>query len=150
MMRRATVALAAMVFTTGTAFAQSDINRGTTDVSNQNPNQAEPIPVNAEPPSATSETASAQPGESAPTAEAAPVPGSTGHMVPTPGIGIPDGRMGLQDQVTPIGQEAAAFHNNWLLTLCVIISVFVLALVTVTALALAVRAVERKEYVLEQ
>ena len=48
--------------------------------------------------------------------------------LPTPGIGQPDGRMGLQDQVTPIGEEAASFHNNWLLPLCAIISVFVLVL----------------------
>jgi cytochrome c oxidase subunit 2 len=122
------LALAAAAMVPGSALAQSDVNRGTTDVSAQNPNQAEPNPVGDAPASATSATASAQPGESAPTADAAPVPGSTGYMVPTPGIGIPDGRMGLQDQVTPIGQEAAAFHDNWLLTLCAIISAFVLAL----------------------
>ena len=33
--------------------------------------------------------------------------GSVGHMIPTPGIGMPDGRKGLQDQVTPIGQRGA-------------------------------------------
>ncbi len=47
---------------------------------------------------------------------------------PTPGIGVPDGRLGLQDQVTDIGQQAAAFHDYWLLTLCVAMSVLVLAL----------------------
>ena len=120
------IALAAAAMTPA-ALAQSDVNRGTTDVSAQNPNQAEPNPMGVEPASATSATASATPGEAAPTAEA-PVPGTTGNMVPTPGIGVPDGRMGLQDQVTPIGREAAAFHDNWLLLLCVIISVFVLAL----------------------
>jgi len=52
-------------------------------------------------------------------------------MIPTPGIGEPDGRKGLQDQVTPIGKEAAAFHNNWLLTLCALISVLVLILLVV-------------------
>ena len=36
--------------------------------------------------------------------------------------------MTLQDQVTPIGREAASFHDYWLLPLCAIISVFVLAL----------------------
>ena len=61
-------------------------------------------------------------------AQPAIVYGSVGHAIPTPGIGEPDGRKGLQYQVTPIGEEAAAFHNNWLLTLCAIISVFVLAL----------------------
>ena len=51
-----------------------------------------------------------------------------GHMMPTPGIGEPDGRKGIQVQVTPIGEEAAAFHNNWLLPLCAVISIFVLVL----------------------
>jgi len=54
--------------------------------------------------------------------------GSVGHAIPTPGIGEPDGRKGIQTQVTPIGQEAAGFHNNWLLPLCAVISVFVLVL----------------------
>jgi cytochrome c oxidase subunit 2 len=41
---------------------------------------------------------------------------------------MPDGSKGLQPQVTPIGEEAASFHDYWLLPLCAIISVFVLAL----------------------
>jgi cytochrome c oxidase subunit 2 len=49
-------------------------------------------------------------------------------VAPTPGIGEPDGRMSLQDQVTPIGEEAATFHDYWLLPLCAIISVIVLGL----------------------
>jgi cytochrome c oxidase subunit II len=61
-------------------------------------------------------------------AQPAVVPGSVGHMIPTPGIGEPDGRKGIQYQVTPIGEEAAAFHNNWLLLLCAIISIIVLGL----------------------
>jgi cytochrome c oxidase subunit 2 len=63
-----------------------------------------------------------------PAAEPAIVPGSTGHAIPTPGIGEPDGRMGLQDQVTPIGREAADFHDYWLLTVSAAISIVVLAL----------------------
>jgi cytochrome c oxidase subunit 2 len=59
---------------------------------------------------------------------AAVVPGSVGHAIPTPGIGEPDGRKGIQDQVTPIGEEALGFHNYWLLPLCAIISAFVLVL----------------------
>ena len=47
---------------------------------------------------------------------------------PTPGIGVPTGGKGIQQQVTGIGREAAGFHNNWLLLLCAIISLFVLAL----------------------
>lgn len=57
-----------------------------------------------------------------------------GHMHPTAGVGVPDGRKGIQMQVTPIGQEASAFHNNWLLPLCAIISVFVLGLLVWTIL----------------
>ena len=53
-------------------------------------------------------------------------------MIPTPGIGEPDGRMGLQDQFTPIGEEAAAFHDGPLLWLCAIISAFVLLLLLYT------------------
>jgi cytochrome c oxidase subunit 2 len=57
-----------------------------------------------------------------------PVAAALPTVAPTPGIGEPDGRMGLQDQVTPIGHEAAGFHNNWLLLLCAIICVVVLLL----------------------
>jgi cytochrome c oxidase subunit 2 len=49
-------------------------------------------------------------------------------MIPTAGIGEPDGRKGIQLQVTPIGEEAATFHNNWLLPLCALISIVVLGL----------------------
>jgi cytochrome c oxidase subunit 2 len=52
-------------------------------------------------------------------------------VAPTPGIGEPDGRMALQDQVTPIGEEAAAFHDYWLLTVCAGICLFVLALLLI-------------------
>lgn len=53
-------------------------------------------------------------------------------MIPTPGIGEPDGRKGIQYQATPIGEEASSFHNNWLLPLCAIISIFVLGLLVWT------------------
>jgi cytochrome c oxidase subunit 2 len=66
--------------------------------------------------------------DSAATKSAPIVYGTVGHMIPTPGIGEPDGRKGIQEQVTPIGHEAASFHNRWLLTICAIISVIVLAL----------------------
>lgn len=46
----------------------------------------------------------------------------------TVGIGQPDGRMGLQDQFTPIGEEAAWFHNWILMPAITIISIFVLIL----------------------
>ncbi len=47
--------------------------------------------------------------------------------------------MGIQDQVTELGQEPASFHNNWLLTLCVVISLFVLALLVWTIVTLPPR-----------
>jgi len=47
---------------------------------------------------------------------------------PTPGIGMPVGGKGIQEQVSSIGREAAGFHNNWLLWLCAIISMVVLGL----------------------
>jgi cytochrome c oxidase subunit II len=50
------------------------------------------------------------------------------RTVPTPGIGQPDGRMNFQDQVTPIGEEAAWFHNVILLPLITAISLLVLVL----------------------
>jgi len=82
----------------------------------------------ATPPAGTAQTAG-KPDAATPPAV---VPGTVGHMLPTVGVGEPgDGRMGIQDQVTPIGREAVAFHNNWLLTLCAIISVFVLALLVI-------------------
>jgi cytochrome c oxidase subunit 2 len=101
----------------------------------------------------TPATAIAQGAEAAPQATAAPAPAGAGvpadaaatpadaaapaapaidHVAPTPGVGVPDGRMGLQDQFTEVGEQAAGFHNNWLLTLCVIISLFVLVLLVYT------------------
>ncbi len=53
-------------------------------------------------------------------------------MAPTPGIGEPDGRMGLQDQFTELGQRAANFHNGPLLWMCGLISLFVLVLLGFT------------------
>ena len=72
------------------------------------------------------------PADAAAAPAATPAAPAIDHVAPTPGIGVPDGRMGIQDQVTELGAEAAAFHNNWLLTLCVIISLFVLALLAYT------------------
>jgi cytochrome c oxidase subunit 2 len=82
-----------------------------------------PAAATATPPAGTAQDA-AKPDAAQP----AVVPGTVGHMIPTPGVGEPDGRKGIQLQVTPIGEEAAAFHNNWLLLLCAVISIFVLGL----------------------
>ena len=51
---------------------------------------------------------------------------------PTPGIGVPDGRKGIQDQVTELGREAQGFHDGPLLILCAVISLFVLLLLGYT------------------
>ena len=50
------------------------------------------------------------------------------QATPEPGIGQPDGRAALQDQFTPIGQEAAWFHDWILMPAITIITLFVLAL----------------------
>ena len=62
---------------------------------------------------------------------ATPAP-SIDYAAPTPGIGVPDGRKGIQDQVTELGQKAEAFHDNWLLLMCAVISIFVLGLLVWT------------------
>ena len=89
------------------------------------------------PGSPTSEKAVAQqPGGTADPAAnsaAAPATAAAGPITPpTPGIGVPDGRKGLQDQVTEIGERAANFHNGPLLWMCALISLFVLGLLGYT------------------
>lgn len=64
----------------------------------------------------------------APSAEATDVPAYSSSLSPKEGVGQPDGRMGIQDQVTPIGREAEGFHNNILMPAIVIITLIVLAL----------------------
>ena len=59
---------------------------------------------------------------------AAPAAATIDRTAPTPGIGQPDGRMGLQDQVSTIGEEAAWFHDVLLLPVVTIITIFVLLL----------------------
>jgi cytochrome c oxidase subunit 2 len=55
---------------------------------------------------------------------AAPIP----QTLPTPGIGLPDGRIHLQDQVTEVGQDAAWMHDIVLMPIITLICLFVLAL----------------------
>ena len=80
---------------------------------------------------AAAQTPAAAPMTAAATTAVAPAaakPAGPTDVIPTPGIGMPDGRIGLQDQVTSIGNEAANFHNHWLVPLCFAISIFVLLL----------------------
>ena len=53
-------------------------------------------------------------------------------VLPEKNIGVPTGGKGIQEQVTDIGRYAAGFHNNWLLLLCALISLFVLGLLAYT------------------
>ena len=92
-------------------------------------------PASAPAQSAAAAPTPAPPGGTAqnpasPDAATAPAgaPAGIGVMAPTPAIGEPNGAKGIQPQVTPIGEEAAGFHDNILLPLCVAISIFVLAL----------------------
>jgi cytochrome c oxidase subunit 2 len=83
----------------------------------------------AAPQAATTSAAPAAADTAAPaTTTAAPV----AVTAPTPGIGQPDGRFGLQDQVTDLGQRAANFHDGPLLWMCALISIFVLILLGYT------------------
>ncbi len=72
----------------------------------------------------------AAPADAAATANeaAAEAPAAPEALAPTPGIGQPDGRYGLQDMVTPIGEEAVWFHDVILLPVIFAISIFVLFL----------------------
>src|SRR5690606_23145903 len=56
-------------------------------------------------------------------ATAAPAP-----LAPTPGLGQPDGRLGIPDQVSTIGHEAAWLNDHVLLPVAVGISMLVMAL----------------------
>lgn len=104
---------------------------------------AEPkMPAAADAISARSQADPAQPQDaSAPDADGAaatPAAEAAAPLVssnrPVEGIGQPDGRMGLQDQFTPIGEEAAWFHDVILMPVITLISLFVLALMAWVAI----------------
>jgi cytochrome c oxidase subunit II len=97
-------------------------------------------PASAEPagrPDAVAPTAAPAEGQTAVPAGSlgvtTPAAQAFDHAPAATDIGVPiEGGKGIQEQVTPIGHEAAAFHNNWLLLLCAIISMFVLGLLVYT------------------
>ena len=105
---------------------------GLTPAAAQGPAGAPTPAATAAPATATPPAGTAQNPDKPDPAQAPIVYGSVGHVIPTPGIGEPDGRKGIQYQVTPIGERAAAFHNGPLLWLCAIVSIFVLLLLTYT------------------
>jgi len=64
---------------------------------------------------------------------AAPAAAATPAIAADAEFGVPrPGALGIQEQVTELGREAANFHDYWLLTLCAVISLFVLALLAYT------------------
>jgi cytochrome c oxidase subunit 2 len=83
-------------------------------------------------PTAPASTAAQPAPEAGAPAAAAPAAAPVQVTPPTPGIGHPVGGKGIQEQVTGIGRQAAGFHNNWLLLLCALISLFVLGLLGYT------------------
>jgi cytochrome c oxidase subunit 2 len=100
------IALAAMGLTPAAASAQAPAGSSTP-----------PATTTAAPAAATTNAAAATPAP------------SIDYAAPTPDVGMPvPGSKGIQTQVTALGEQAKSFHNDWLLTLCVVISLFVLAL----------------------
>jgi cytochrome c oxidase subunit 2 len=101
-----------------------------------------PAVASAQAPQATTASAAAQPqaasaasaatDATANAATPAPAP-AIDYAAPTANVGMPTpGGEGIQPQVTQLGQRAADFHNHWLLLMCAVISVFVLALLVWT------------------
>jgi cytochrome c oxidase subunit 2 len=93
----------------------------------------------AAPPQAISAPAATAPAAAAPAstdaaAAATPAPApSIDYMAPSADVGVPTpGRKGVQEQVTAVGQQAADFHDHWLLVMCFAISIFVLGLLGYT------------------
>ena len=94
----------------------------------QAPQPAQPQAISA--PAATAPAPVAVPADAAATPAPAP---SIDYAAPAADVGVPiAGRKGIQEQVTALGQQAADFHNNWLLLMCVLISIFVLGLLGYT------------------
>ena len=82
-------------------------------------------PAVASGPSAPASTAAAPATQPAATAAKATIPQFYG---PTPGIGQPTDKIALQTQVTDLGHQAEWFHNDILMPIIIIISLFVLVL----------------------
>ena len=93
-----------------------------------------PAPAAVDSPAPAAAPAAATAEAAAPAAAATPAdptlnPDGTHKNGPAAGIGQPvDGRIGIQPQVTKLGESAAHFHNWILLPIITVISVFVLLL----------------------
>lgn len=104
----------------------------------QTPQAAQPQPAVTAPASAQPQSpeaaAASTPDKANPPAVTTSETG-VGQALPEAQIGMPvKAGTGLQEQVTDAGRFAAGFHNNWLLLLCVAISLFVLGLLGFTML----------------
>src|SRR5688572_33415653 len=124
------------------AWAIAPAAAGLTPAAAQTPPAAQPVNEVSGPAAATAPSERAQ-GQSldaanapAPSTPATANPTATqatetgfAYALPEKHIGVPiKAGTGIQEQVTEIGRGAAGFHNIWLLGLCAIISIFVLAL----------------------
>jgi cytochrome c oxidase subunit II len=125
----------AALFGVGPAPALAQPSEGTaqqTTTGNQNEQRAAPAASQtAEPsPAITGQPSEAatQSTASAPSAEVKDVPAYATPLSSRENVGAPDGRIGIQDQVTPIGREAEGFHNWILMPAITIITLIVLAL----------------------
>lgn len=85
------------------------------------PSAAAPAPA-ASAPAPIGQASANAPASNDPAAAAIP------RALPTPGIGQPDGRLNLQDQVTEVGQDARWMHDVVLMPIIAIVCLFVLAL----------------------
>jgi cytochrome c oxidase subunit 2 len=79
---------------------------------------------------APAEAVAAAPADAAPAEAAAAAPaGSYERMKPTEGVGMPvDGRLGLQDQYSSLGEYGLWIHDAILMPIITVISLFVLGL----------------------
>jgi cytochrome c oxidase subunit II len=85
--------------------------------------------LTGQPSEAATQSTANTPGE--PTPASVTPAGQTGYtkaLTPSTIVGQPDGRIGIQDQYSPIGREAAGFHDYILMPAIVIITLIVLGL----------------------
>jgi cytochrome c oxidase subunit 2 len=91
-----------------------------------------PAAANASPAGTTAAPAATTAAQADAAATPAPAP-SIDYAAPNPEVGVPvPGSKGIQTQVTELGQRAADFHDGPLLWMCILISIFVLALLAWT------------------
>jgi len=118
------IAIAAAFLTPAAAQAQATTGAPQAAAQTQNQMKSDQSGTGGAAQTATTAAATA----SATPAKAAPIPGTPGHMLPTPHLGQPDGSDSIQTQVTEVGREAEHFHNYWLMPVITGITILVLVL----------------------